>query len=123
MELYHTNDATRNFTLRRTGSSRAQAVALVAAHLATHMVSGSALLVDAEPLQLCNSSAVTLLHSFAQFSEVFHTVNGLTMSNFVTCVVAVTAHVVVAARVNPTTASLLYRLTCWLLASLRCCRA
>nr|CAJ2481757.1 unnamed protein product [Leishmania braziliensis] len=123
MELYHTNDATRNFTLRGTGSSRARAVALVAAHLATHMVSGSALLVDAEPLQLCNSSAVTLLHSFAQFSEVFHTVNGLTMSNFVTCVVAVTVHVVAAARVNPTTASLLYRLTCWLLASLRCCRA
>ncbi|KAG5488593.1 hypothetical protein JIQ42_00201 [Leishmania sp. Namibia] len=104
--LHRSYDAAGYFTLRGTGSSIAQAVGCVAAHPATYTRNGSVL------VKLCDPSAAMLTRSCARFAEAYHAVNGLTVSSFVTCVVAFVAGVFVVVRVSRTTVSLLCRLTC-----------
>ncbi|KAG5464019.1 hypothetical protein LSCM1_00198 [Leishmania martiniquensis] len=100
--LRHSYDAAGYFTLRGSGLS----VATVAGHPAIYTWNGSTL------VKLCDPSAATLTRSCARFAEAFHAVNGLTVSSFVTCVLAVVAAVFVVVRVSRTTVGLLCRLAC-----------
>lgn len=59
---------------------------------------------------LCNPSAATMTLYCARFAESFHVLNGLLLTSFIVCVLAVIAGLFVVTRVSHTTTGILGRL-------------
>lgn len=110
--LHGSDDAAGFFTVKGSGSSLSAAVALVAAHPATYAGPGSTLSSGGARVKICDPSAAMLSNACGRFAEAFHAVNGLTVSSFVTGVVAVAMGIFVVSRVCTTTLGLLFRLGC-----------